>query len=236
MSFEVVSAILSGELLGQPGAVGKLRPRSNIGFPTLADVIQSERRAIEWLVNTTIRERLLEETDPARLSLEPLLPKTDFSNTKFMEAIIANNYLDDGWTVRVSVPPGAVSLPPMDLVSVKTRSDAIVMAFGAIALDANAYAALHHIYFYRDTGKHRLRYAVDVSRAVKPQDYPLYFISFGGQVVTVRDGEEFAVELHFSDSWVQQNAGASVNMKIVLLPPVKIIPRAASEFETEGTE
>ena len=104
---------------------------------------------------------------------------------------------------------------------------------------AHSSSALHHIYFYRDTGKRRLRYAVDVSRAISPQDYPLHFISFGGQVVTVRDGEEFAVELHFSDSWVQQVAGAAastVNMKIVLLPPVKIIPKAASAFEPEGTE
>jgi hypothetical protein len=242
MSVELVSAIVTGQLyaeaLGQPAAqlVGRLKPRGNVGFLTLADIIQSERRALEWLVNAAIRERLLEETAPERLSLEPLLPKTDFSGAKFIETVSANNYFDDGWTVRVSVPSGATSLPPMDLVSVKTRSDAIVIAFGGLALDANAYAAVHHIYFYRDLGKRRMRYAVDVSRAVRPQDYPLYFISFGGQVVTVRDGEELAIELHFSDSWVQANAGASVNMKVVLLPPVKIIPRAASSFETEGTE
>jgi len=206
----------------------------NAGQPYLADVIYAEEQAVQALLDNY---RLVANS-PADVTLDPLFPLTDIGTptapSKFTDAVSANNYKDD-WTLAFKFTSPATSYKA-DAFGFRIKADAMVLAFGAVLLDAEAVKALRHINIYRALNKQRLAYTVDVSRATTCDSCPYYYVPLGAKLV-VRPSEEVVVELVFSESYIaQKTAGASdaapvnVAIKVQLLPSVKLIPKASSAY------
>ncbi|MEM3457542.1 hypothetical protein [Thermofilum sp.] len=206
----------------------------NVGQPYLADVIYAEEQAVQALLDNY---RLVANS-PADVTLDPLFPLTDIGTptapSKFTDAVSANNYKDD-WTLAFQFTSPTTSYKA-DAFGFRIKADAMVLAFGAVLLDAEAVKALRHINIYRALNKQRLAYTVDVSRATTCDSCPYYYVPLGAKLV-VRPSEEVVVELVFSESYIEQKtAGASgtapvnVAIKVQLLPSVKLIPKASSAY------
>jgi hypothetical protein len=206
----------------------------NAGQPYLADVVYAEDQAIQALLDNYG----LVASNPADVTIDPLFPLTDIGTptapSKFTDAVSANNYKDD-WTLAFQFTAPATSYKA-DAFGFRVKADAMVLAFGAILLDAEAVKALRHINIYRALNKQRLAYTVDVARATTCDSCPYYYIPFGAKLV-VRPAEEVVVELVFSENYItQKTASASTNspvnvaIKVQLLPSVKLIPKASSAY------
>lgn len=206
----------------------------NVGQPYLADVIYAEEQAVQALLDNY---RLVANS-PADVTLDPLFPLTDIGTptapSKFTDAVSANNYKDD-WTLTFQFTSPTTSYKA-DAFGFRIKADAMVLAFGAVLLDAEAVKALRHINIYRALNKQRLAYTVDVARATTCDSCPYYYVPLGAKLV-VRPSEEVVVELVFSESYIaQKTAGASatapvnVAIKVQLLPSVKLIPKASSAY------
>jgi hypothetical protein len=206
----------------------------NVGQPYLADVIYAEEQAIQALLDNY---RLVANS-PADVVIDPLLPLTDIGTptapSKFTDAVSANNYKDD-WTLtfRFTSP---VTAYKDDAFGFRVKADAAVLAFGAVLLDAEAVKALRHINIYRALNKQRLAYTIDVARATTCDSCPYYYVPLGARLV-VRPSEEVVVELVFSESYIMQKTASAtatspveVTIKVQLLPPVKLIPKASSAY------
>jgi hypothetical protein len=206
----------------------------NVGHPYLADVIYAEEQAIQALLDNY---RLVANS-PADVVIDPLLPLTDIgtpaASSKFTDAVSTNNYRDD-WTLTFQFTSPVTSFKA-DAFGFRVKADAMVLAFGAILLDAEAVKALRHINIYRALNKQRFAYTVDVSRATTCDSCPYFYVPLGARLV-VRPSEEIVVELVFSESYLEQktaNASSAnpVNdtIKVQLLPSVKLIPKASSAY------
>lgn len=204
----------------------------NVGQPYLADVIYAEEQAVQALLDNYS----LVANSPAEVTLDPLFPLTDIGTptapSKFTDAVSANNYKDD-WTLAFQFTSPTTSYKA-DAFGFRIKADAMVLAFGAVLLDAEAVKALRHINIYRALNKQRLAYTVDVSRATTCDSCPYYYVPLGARLV-VRPSEEVVVELVFSESYIEQKiAGArgtvNVAIKVQLLPSVKLIPKASSAY------
>jgi hypothetical protein len=206
----------------------------NVGQPYLADVVYAEEQAVQALLDSY---RLVANS-PAEAVIDPLLPLTDIGTpdapSKFTDAVRANNYKDD-WTLTFQFTSPVTSYKA-DAFGFRVKAGAMVLAFGAVLLDAEAVKALRHINIYRALNKQRLAYTIDVARAITCDSCPYYYVPFGARLV-VRPSEEVVVELIFSESYItQKTAGASaaapanVTIKVQLLPAVKLIPKASSAY------
>ena len=206
----------------------------NIGQPYLADVIYAEEQAVQTLLDNY---RLVANS-PADVTIDPLFPLTDIGTptapSKFTDTVSANNYKDD-WTLTFQFTSPTNSYKA-DAFGFRVKADAMVLAFGAVLLDAEAVKALRHINIYRALNKQRLAYTVDVARATTCDSCPYFYVPLGAKLV-VRPSEEVVVELIFSESYItQKTAGASatapanVAIKVQLLPAVKLIPKASSAY------
>lgn len=207
----------------------------NVGQPYLADVIYAEEQAVQALLDNYS----LVANSPAEVTLDPLFPLTDIGTptapSKFTDAVSANNYKDD-WTLAFQFTSEPTTSYKADAFGFRIKADAMVLAFGAVLLDAEAVKALRHINIYRALNKQRLAYTVDVSRATTCDSCPYYYVPLGAKLV-VRPSEEVVVELLFSESYIEQKmahargtATANVAIKVQLLPSVKLIPKASSAY------
>jgi hypothetical protein len=206
----------------------------NVGQPYLADVAFFEEQAIQALLDNY---RLVANS-PAEAVIDPLLPLSDIGTpgapSKFTDAVSANNYKDD-WTLTFRFTSPTTSFKT-DAFGFRVKADAMVLAFGAVLLDAEAVKALRHINIYRALNKQRFAYTVDISRAITCDSCPYFYIPIGARLV-VRPSEELVVELVFSESYLEQktaNASSAnpvdVTVKVQLLPSVKLIPKASSAY------
>jgi hypothetical protein len=206
----------------------------NAGQPYLADVIYAEEQAVQALLDNY---RLVANS-PADVTIDPLFPLTDIGTptapSKFTDAVSENNYKDD-WTLAFQFTSPATSYKA-DAFGFRVKADAMVLAFGAVLLDAEAVKALRHINIYRALNKQRLAYTVDVARATTCDSCPYYYVPLGAKLI-VRPSEEIVLELVFSETYItQKTAGASsaapvnVAIKVQLLPSVKLIPKASSAY------
>jgi hypothetical protein len=204
----------------------------NVGQPYIADVIYFEEQAIQALLDNY---RLVANT-PAEVVIDPLLPLTDIGTpgapSKFVDTVSANNYRDD-WTLTFQFTSPTTSFKA-DAFGFRVKADAMVLAFGALLLDAETVRAIRHINIYRALNKQRLAYTIDVSRATTCDSCPYFYVPLGARLV-VRPSEEIVVELVFSESYLAQKTASargdnpvSVTVKVQLLPSVKLIPKASS--------
>jgi hypothetical protein len=200
----------------------------------LADLVYFEEQAVQALLDNY----KLVANSPADVTLDPLFPLTDIGTptapSKFTDAVSANNYRDD-WTLTFQFTSPTTSYRA-DAFGFRVKADAMVLAFGALLLDAEAVKALRHINIYRALNKQRLMYTVDASRVTTCDSCPYYYVPLGARLV-VRPSEEVVMELVFSESYItQKTAGASatapvdVAIKVQLLPATKLIPRASSAY------